>query len=71
MPEIVNLTCKNIESIVFVASLALIKQLKTQKFKAQVQDHRSGSVAGTHLSSAGVRLTVCEGHDPGNTQYKI
>jgi hypothetical protein len=41
----------NIEPLFFVASLALTKQLKTQKFKAR--EYESGSIAGAHLSSAG------------------
>ncbi len=51
VPEILTFIFMNIEPLFFVASLALTKQLKTQKFKAR--EYESGSIAGAHLSSAG------------------
>ncbi len=75
MPEILHI---NKYQIFFVAPLASTKELKTQKFKARAQDHRSGSVASTHLSSDsaslsfnGTRLTVYEGNIPGTQSRNL
>jgi hypothetical protein len=50
VPKICTFICINLEPLFFAASLALTRQLKTQKIKAQ--DHGLGLVAGTNLSSA-------------------
>ncbi len=49
MPEILTFININIEPLFFGAT----KQLQTQKIKSRAQDHRSWSVSGAHLSSAG------------------
>jgi hypothetical protein len=56
----VTLICKNIEPKIFeflVASLALTKQSKTQKFKGQ-------ALAGKRNTHAGAHSSLCKGQNP-------
>jgi hypothetical protein len=68
VPKIVTLICKNIEPIIFVASLALTLWLITQKIKAHARDQGLGVHYWAHVCVSWCAFVfVGEGHNPWHT----